>query len=148
MGAFDAYMPRRKLRSSLWVVVALAVLASLLVLDISLYEYTERPGGPLHAYELRISSVEWFLADYLLTTGSGLNATASAALTLILSLTNCALFCGTLTIGSATTNTSGFAVLHSDLPMTLEPGATGNLSVTLSVPGTGYTGAVAVVLGH
>jgi len=130
------------------VLVGIGVLASLLVLDASPYAYSERPGGPLHPYELRISSVEWFLADYLMTTGPGLNAPASAPLTLILSLTNCALCCGTLTIGSAATNTSGFAMTGSNLPAHIVPGGTGNPSVTFSVPGPGYAGPIAVVLGH
>jgi len=148
MGGFGAYLDPRKLWLSHWVLVGLTLLAALIVIDAGLYAYAERPGGPLHPYQLRISAVEWFLGAYLLTTVAGINATASAPLTVILTFANCELFCGTLTVGTAATNTSGFSVLHSDLPMSILPGMTGNISVTLSGPGTGYVGPVAVILGH
>ena len=148
MGAFGAYLHRRKLRLSHWILAATAVLAALIVLDAGLYAYAERAGGPLHPFELRISAVEWFLGEYLMTTVAGLNATASAPLTVILTFINCELFCGTLNVGSVTTNTSGFAVTQSNLPVSIPPGDTGNISVTLSVPGSGYSGPVAVILGH
>ena len=148
MGGSVAYLPRRKLRFSQWVLVAVAVLVALVVLDAGLYTYAERPGGPLHPYLLQISVVNWFLAQYLLTTGAGFNATAGGPLTVTLSFNNCELFCSTLTVGSAATNTSGFAVERSNLPLSIPPGTTGNISVTLSVPGSGYSGPISVVLGH
>ncbi len=148
MGAFGAYLNRRKLWLSHFVLAAVALLVALIVLDVGLYAYAERAGGPLHPFELRISAVEWFLGDYLMTSIPGLNATASAPLTVILTFINCELFCGTLSVGTVATNTSGFAVLQSNLPLSIPPGETGNISVTLSVPSSGYAGPVAVILGH
>ena len=148
MGGFSAYLTRRKLWLSHWVLVGVALLAALIVIDAGLYAYAERPGGPLHPYELRISGVEWFLGLFLLTTVAGINTTAAAPVTVILTFVNCELFCGTLTVGTAATNTSGFSVMRSNLPVSILPGATGNISVTLSGPATGYAGLLAVVLGH
>jgi len=148
MGAIGAYLHRRKLWFSPWILAGLAVLVSLLVADAALFAYVERPGGPLHPYELRISAIEWFLGLWLMTSVPGINASAATPITVILTFTNCELFCNTLSVGSAATNTSGFAVAGSDLPLSIVPGATGNISVTLSGPASGYSGPVAVILGH
>lgn len=129
-----------------WLLIVLggAVLAALLVLVAGLYAYDARVGGPLDPQTVRITSVGWSLGGLPLTSGAGVVFHAGSSLTVRLAFT-CDI-CGTLTLTSAATNTTGFAVTDSNLPLVIPGGGTGNISVTVSTPRLDYTGPLAIDL--
>lgn len=89
-----------------------------------------------------VTSVTWSSSGQELSTGRGWNTTAGSQATLVLSITN---FGGPIDFTSATLNESVFRVVSTSLPV-IAPGATGNLTVTVAVPTTSYTGPLDIVL--
>lgn len=133
-------------REHAWELVGIAVASVLLLLVASLYTYDARPGGPLDPKTIHLSSVEWYLGGNYLTAGGALDFKAGIHLTVTLSYQNSPFF-GPLAVTNASTNTSGFAVVGSNLPRSVPSGEAGNFSVVLSTPDMDYSGPLAVELG-
>jgi hypothetical protein len=127
-----------------WLVVGAGVLATLLVVIAGLYSYDTRAGGPLDPQTVHVTSVGWSLSGTSLTSGAGVSFHAGSPLTVKLAFT-CGI-CGTVTMTTASTNTSGFSVTSSNLPLVIPAGETGNISVTVSTPRVDYSGALAIEL--
>ena len=127
-----------------WIAAGVAVLAILLVGVIGLYAYDARAGGPFNPQTVHVTSVSWSLQGIPLTAGEGVTFHAGSSLTVTLAFT-CGI-CGTVTMTGATTNTSGFTVTHSDLPLIIPAGGTGQISVTVSTPRLDYSGPLAIDL--
>lgn len=115
------------------------VLAVLLVLVGVLVAYAVRPAPAW----VHVTSVTWTSFGETLSSGPGWNTTAGSQDTLVLHLTNG--FFGTITFTSATVNESGFRVIGTSLPA-IAAGTTGNLTVTVAVPSTSYTGPLIIDL--
>jgi len=140
-------MPYRQYRVTpvrIAVVAGLVALAVLLALDASLYAQDHRAP----ANEIRLSAIQWFSWGTLLTTGPGFNQTVGAPVVVVLDVTDCELFCGPFTATHAWTSTTGFSVLSSNLPVTVAPGATANVTVTLSGPSSDFAGLLAIELSR
>lgn len=127
-----------------WIAIGIAVLTLLLLIVAGLFAYDSRIGGPLDPQTVRLSAVGWSLAGVPLTNGQGLTFHAGSSLTVRLAFT-CSI-CGTVSLTSATTNTTGFAVTSSNFPLVIPAGETGNISVTVSTPRLGYSGVLAIDL--
>ncbi len=52
----------------------------------------------------------------------------------------------TCTINSVSISTDGFSVITSNVPLTVSPGGTQTISVTIGIPQTSYTGAITIVV--
>ena len=124
--------------------VGIGALATLLVVISGLYAYDARVGGPLNPQTVHVTSVNWSLGGIPLTSGAGVAFRAGSHLTVHLGIT-CAI-CGTLTLTNATTNSTGFTVTSSNLPLLVPAGDTGNISVTVSTPRVDYSGPLNIEL--
>lgn len=131
-------------RDLAWLGLGAGVLAVLLLAVAGLYAYDARAGGPFDPQTVQISAVGWSLAGVPLTSGGGVAFHAGSSLTVTLAF-SCNI-CGTVTITKATTNTTGFVVTSSNLPLVIPNGSTGNISVTLSTPRLDYSGPLAIDL--
>lgn len=127
-----------------WLVVGIGVLATLLVVIAGLYAYDTRVGGPLDPQTVQVTSVDWSLGGIPLTSGAGVAFHAGSHLTVQLAFT-CGI-CGTLTVTNASTNSTGFVVTSSNLPLLIPGGDTGNISVTVSTPRVDYSGPLDIDL--
>ncbi len=119
--------------------IEIIVLAGLLILVGVLAVNALRPAPVI----VNVTSVTWSSFGETLSSGPGWRTTVGSQDTLVLQLTNG--FFGTVTFTSASLNESGFRLISSNLP-SIPAGTTGNLTVTVAVPSTSYTGPLEIIL--
>lgn len=118
--------------------IEVILLAGLLVFVGVLATYALQPAP----VRVDITSVTWSAGGTQLSTGPGWDTVAGSQATLKLTVTN---FDGPMDFTTATLGESGFRVIGTSLPMIAE-GATANLTVTVAVPNSAYTGPLNIEL--
>lgn len=96
--------------------------------------------------QVTITATNWQYTGCWQDTSSSGTMGYSEATTFVASDTLTSPSYATCTITGVSVSTDGFSVTNSNAPLTIEPGATQTLSVTVGVPSSGYTGAVTIVV--
>ena len=138
--------PPKKSRKLLWIGIGIGIVVVIVIIAAVAFV----ASNTSNTKSVNITAVNYqFIGSscsgWTDATGSGVQGSAGGQVTLTFSLTNTAPF-GTCTAQSISTPTSGFTVVSSNTPLTVNAGATQTLTAVIGLPSQSYNGVLTIVV--
>lgn len=130
--------------------VAVAVIALIVFVVVLLYAYGQftastGPGGTNNPNTVNVVADDWQFSSCWKTYASdqGLSVKGGSTYTDSLTLSvNSGLFASSCTVETVAIQTAGFSIVNVNTPLTIEPGGSGVISITIQAPNSDWTGTV------
>jgi flagellar basal body-associated protein FliL len=143
LGATTPSASSKKSHKGLWIGIVIGVVVVILILAALVYVGMTVNSVKVTAINLQFTGDS--CSGWTDGTDPGLTANAGSQVSDTISLPNDSIF-SSCTAESVLTSTSGFSIVSSNAPLTVNAGTTQSLSVVIGMPSGSYNGVLTIVI--